>query len=204
MSGRYFLTGALLVALSAPGQAQQVSLNFDDLGNCTGTPLSTYGGWIALAAGSTCQTGSYSWLTHAHSGLNYLKTGGDAAWSFLNGPVTFDGMWASGYGTWSVELLVGSSTVNTSYFSAYGTLANVAPGYGGTIDGVRITRIGGYSHLGVDDIAFTGNGQYDVTGDLINNPNATPEPATMLLVASGLGGLALARRRRKQQVEASA
>jgi hypothetical protein len=44
----------------------------------------------------------------------------------------------------------------------------------------------------------SGDEANDDVEKLVNQTNSTPEPATLLLVASGLGGVgALARRRRK-------
>ena len=41
----------------------------------------------------------------------------------------------------------------------------------------------------------------DALDDLVNQTNATPEPATLLLVASGLGGVAALVRRRRQSAQ---
>jgi hypothetical protein len=187
-----------MVALSTAAPAQQTTLNFDDLGSCSGSPLSTYGGWINLTSAANCQTGDYSWLLHPKSGANYLKTNGNIEWTF-NSPVVFNGLWASGYGAYYLELLNGNTTVATTYFGSYGSLQHVGTTYAGQVDRVRIRSVGGAGYLGVDDISFTYNGPPPGV-DIVNQPNAAPEPATLLLVASGLGGLgALARRRRKQK-----
>lgn len=197
MSLRRLLMGsALVLGFATAGQAQ-TTLNFDDLGSCTGTPLSTYAGWISVASGVTCQTGDYSWLLHPSSGTNYMKSSGSMDWTFNGGPVVFDGMWASGYGSYFVELLNGGTTVSTTYFSSYGGLVHVTPGYAGQVDRVKIHFLGGLNFLGIDDVSFTST--YDPAGELVNEPNSAPEPATLFLVASGLSGIgAMVRRRRNR------
>lgn len=199
---------ATALALSTPAQAQQVTLNFDDLGSCTGTPLTSYGGWLAVAAGVKCQTGPFSVIS-AQSTDNYLRSTGNMDWTFLNGPVVFNGLYASGYGSYFLDLMNGGNVVYTRSFVALGSNVFVGPNaFGGQIDRVRVRLYQGYGVLGVDDISFTptqtvlstpGNGGGDENLDnLVNQPNATPEPATLLLVASGLGGVgAMIRRRRK-------
>lgn len=200
----HLIAGATTVlALTTPAQAQQVTMNFDDLGSCTGTQMTTYGGWLALASGITCQTGSYSVIS-AQSTDNYLRSAGNMDWSFLNGPVVFNGLYASGYGAYYMDLMSGGNVVYTRSFYAMGSNVFVAPtNFSGQVDRVRVRLHQGYGILGVDDISFTtqqtvlptpGENPID---ELVNQPNATPEPATMLLVASGLGGVGALARRRK-------
>ena len=198
---------ALAVVTSTAG-AQQVTLNFDDL-SCSSTPLTTYQSWISLFSGVTCAGSSQSWAG-ASSNPNYiLQSNGQIGWSFLNGPVTLDGMWVSGFGTYYLELLNGGSVVHSNYFSLLGSPTHVLSGYSSDVDAVRISIRSGYSTIGVDDIKFTslnpppGGGTGANGGDLLNDPSVTPEPATLLLVATGLGGIgAFARRRRKQAPKA--
>ena len=70
----------------------------------------------------------------------------------------------------------------------------------GMVDRVVLRSKQTFGVLGVDDIMFspvvtTAETPID---NLVNETNAAPEPATMLLVASGLGGVgAMMRRRRK-------
>ncbi len=192
---------AAVLALATPAQAQQpVTMNFDDLGRCTGTAMTSYGGWLALASGITCQTGAYSVIS-AQSTDNYLRSSGNMDWLFLNGPVVFNGLYASGYGSYYMDLMSGGNVVYTRSFYAMGSNVFVGPTtFGGQVDRVRIRLHQGYGVLGVDDISFTAQQSALPTNpvdELVNQPNATPEPATMLLVASGLGGVGALARRRK-------
>jgi hypothetical protein len=209
----FFASAAAVVVLASPAKAQQVTLNFDDLGRCTGTPMASYASWIALASGVTCQTGNFSVIS-ANSTDNYLRSAGNMDWSFLNGPVVFNGLYASGYGSFYMDLMSGGNVVFTRSFLAYGSNVFVGPNaFAGQVDRVRIRLQQGYGVLGVDDISFLGtqtsqptpgdNTDGDPVDDLVNEPVANPEPVSMLLMATGLGGVgALARRRRKAAEQA--
>lgn len=202
-----FLAGlGTVVALSSPVGAQNVTLNFDDLVQCNG-PLATYGGWIAVASGG-CKTGSFSY-TSAYTPGNYLMAkdpGAVVDFSFLNGPVVFNGLYSSGFGTFSLDLYSNGTKVSTSLFNNYGGNKLVGTNqYAGNIDRVVVKVTQGQAVVGVDNIMFTSNNTTLNTpvDNLLNEPNATPEPATLLLVASGLGGVgAMIRRRRKTQQQA--
>jgi len=191
-----------VAVLSSQAGAQTVTLNFDDLAQCNG-PLGTYGGWIAIASGG-CRSGALFNYATPYSPLNYLlATDANTTidWSFLNGPVVFNGLYASGWGTYSLSLYSGGNLVSSStFYSQGGNLLVGANQYGGGIDRVRLNRISGVAALGVDDIMFSPvvTTQETPIDILVNEPNSAPEPATMLLVASGLSGVgAMMRRRRK-------
>ncbi len=200
-----------LAVTSSIASAQDVTLNFDDLGTCGPGQLSSYGGWLTLASGVTCRTGNFYNILAPSSGANLLMSNGNMSWSFAGGPVNFNGLYASGYGSFFMELLNGGSTVSSQTFSAYGGASVpilINGGYAGPVDGVRISLLGGYSYLGVDDVSFSaysagGSGGPEVSpvDNLVNQPNATPEPGSMILLATGLAGVGSMIRRRRNKGE---
>jgi hypothetical protein len=293
---RVLCIAASVGSLSTGAEAQHVSINEQYLGICSGTPLSTYRSWLAIATGAVCNTRQPSDL----NGLfTQVHSTGTVDWTFLEGPVAFNGLYFSGYGTFYLDLMDGNNVLHTSMFSVRGSDILIStPDFSGSVTRVRIRRESGIGAFGLGEEGFytdgvgqtsqggsgpqghggglgppgngpngngppangptgnsppgngptgngppgngppgngpTGNGPPgngpagngppgngpngdngdstppsasdvpdggDPDGnidDLVNQPNSTPEPATLLLVASGLGGVgALVRRRRK-------
>jgi len=236
------ISGAMtLICLSSAAQAQQPVNLIQTPGGCAGSWLSTFGGWLSVAQGAGCASTASS---------DVLE------WTYTNGPTPFNGVYFTGYGSFTIELLDDGENVLKSYrFEAWGQDILVeTPGYGGSPSGVRITRESGHGAFGISGLTGGGgpaqsgggsggggppsggppgggppgggppgggppgggppgggppgggppggNGPNDEgnLNSLVNQPNATPEPATILLVATGLGGVgALARRRRNAE-----
>lgn len=267
MKRKSFLAVALIATiLSSASQAQNVTVNRQDFGICAGSPWSTFGGWVAIAAGRVC----------SHGNASEGSGSGTVDWTFTDGPVEFNGLYFSGSGTFFLEILDGDNVIHTTQFSSSGTHTWVGVTHQGDASRIRIRRETGVGSFGIVDVPLdpvtnqsgdpdgpngngpngngpnghgpngngpngngpNGNGPNgngpdgngpdgdgppgngpdgngppgpgdhetdnvnvdDALDDLVNQTNATPEPATLLLVASGLGGVGvLARRRSKRR-----
>ena len=233
---------AVLAILPSAAQAQQVTLT-QGPGICAGSPPNSYNWWFGIASGLGCDGNG------GGGASNVLE------WTYLEGAQEFNGMYFTGYGSFSIELLSGEDVLYLGTFDSWGenTLVTI-PQFAGSVTGIRIRRQSGLGAFGVGEDGFippvqknggglgpqgngpggngppgngpdgngppgngpggndgpNGGGDGDDDEDppfggdddlnlLVNETNAAPEPATILLVASGLGGVgAMARRRRKQ------
>jgi len=243
---------AVLAILPATAQAQQVTLN-QGPGICAGSPPNSYNWWFGMASGLGCDGNG-----GGGGASNVLE------WTYLEGAQQFNGMYFTGYGSFSIEMLSGDDVLYLGTFESWGenTLVTV-PEFAGSVTGIRIRRQSGIGAFGTGEDGFVppvqkngglgpqgngpggggppgngpdgngppgngpdgngppgngpggNNGGFGPNGGgddedppfggdddvnlLVNETNAAPEPATILLVASGLGGVgAMARRRRKQ------
>jgi hypothetical protein len=193
---------ALATAVGASPVRAQTTLDFDDL-VCNGNQLLSYGGWIALASGATCTSGTWG-----SSSTNFvLQSYGNLSWSWLGGPVVFNSLWVNGWGLFYLDLFSGGTLVHSQLFYLFGSPASIASSYSGLVDAAQVRLYWGYvPQFGVDNISFNstwnpgGPGGDEDSGDWVENPAVTPEPATLFLVGSGLAGLAGARLRRRRKV----
>ena len=104
-------------------------------------------------------------------------------------PFTFNSVWiapAWDMGeTITVKGFFGASELYTASFVAdWTTPVFFAPNWSGVTD---VSFAGSGNHLALDDIT-------------VNGQNVVPEPATMLLLATGLAGIGGAIRRRRQKI----
>lgn len=184
-------------------------------GTATGCPssaLSRFDDWMAVAAGATCSALEAAKLTVKTGDLVaqfsnqsqpvLILSGGSLPWYFLPGfnPGNSWNPWGGGtpclpfYTPWT-PVCTNPNTIGNSGGNSDS----------GNNDGDNDNQ---------NDIDDTGNPGNDDTGtpgddippstppgdnlnELVNESNSTPEPATLLLVASGLGGVGALARRRK-------
>jgi hypothetical protein len=177
---------ALAALALSPGRATaQTVLGFEDYSPCnhiTGN-VGIYGG-VDFAHEWTCY--SYSQPPfNPHSGTNRVYTyNSSAPFSFIGGPVTFDGAWFSGFPSTSVtfQLLLGAVPVWTSGTMSTSDLPTfLSSGYSGMVDNVLVLSNAPDFYV-MDDVTFNGGS------------STVPEPASVALLATGLVGVFAARR----------
>ena len=220
------IAGAVtLICLSSEAHAQQQVTLLQSPGACVGSSLSTFAGWQSLANGMGCPSGSptdmLDWAyANGPTPFNgvYFTGYGSFYIEFLDGDNVLQGYT---FDAWGQDILVkphifGSVSrvriTRESGVGAFGVSGLGGGGGGGPVAQVGPPGIGptgngppgvGPNGNGPPGIGPNGNGPPANEGDLnalVNEPNATPEPATILLVATGLSGVgALARRRRKAE-----
>lgn len=192
MRFRSLSVGVVLAALFAMPVQAQTTLNFDDL---TGAACAGVQGGMGVYQGVDF-LGQWSCYSdpqdpyNAASGTNRLYTAGtdgyhsSGSFSFA-GPVQFLGASFSGYGFESVtfDLYLASTLVHTSSsLTMSSTPTFLASGYTGAVDRVTVRGVDPqYPFFVMDDVQYA----------------SVPEPASFVLVASGLAGLAAVKRRRR-------
>lgn len=209
------LLGILAVAAGLSSVAQAQGGSFGSTSPLGGNrALTSHQSWTALVTSIKCQSG----------GSDLSSFVGPPELAIAGGPVTFNGLWNGGYS--HNFLLQLTSGVHTVEFAGFGSPVWLTTGRAdqvrfrllgdnplnctGNIEVATATGGGGGGGGGGNGVGGGdgGNGNYvpptttTPPNDLVNQPAAAPEPATMLLLASGLGGLsAMAHRRRRRQRE---
>jgi PEP-CTERM motif len=185
---RAALAGACWLALAwAPAaQAAPVDIPFEGAGNAViFDPLAGTGGWV----GSLDEVLAPGQSGPARSFVSVVTFSFDALANLLSGQFEFTD--ALDLSTSLFGTVAGAFTTPTSTLAGGGQFALDYTVAGGT-GGFQGTRGFGLSFLTYDPVATTFN-NYTEQGLLVLN---VPEPATLPLVAGGMGLLALALRRR--------
>lgn len=182
---------AVLVGLALatqPAAAQTVE-TFESFGSCDNSTLMGVLGAINYQSQFICYNAPQPPYT-PKSGTARLRwnvgfsESSDAFFTF-NSASTFQGAWFSGFSsaTATFEMYLNNVLVGTSStISGSSTPTFLSSNYNGLVDKVRL--IGDGNNMILDDITY-------------NAPSSTvPEPASLALVAAGLGALAVAARRR--------
>ena len=192
--------GLAFMALPAIAQAQLI--NFDDLSGC-GTPVSNgYQGfnwsnfWVIQ---SSCETAS-GYVNGMVSSPNvaYNSYAALATVSSAN-PFTFTSVYLTA--AWNDGLTVtvnGYDALNNLIDNASFTVNTSGPSYEVLnwtgVSSVNFVGAGGTPH------GYSGGGTHIVFDNmLMNNATVTPEPATLVLLATGLAGIGGIVRRRRQK-----
>ncbi|HTZ40718.1 MAG TPA: PEP-CTERM sorting domain-containing protein [Syntrophales bacterium] len=177
------------IFLFVPLLAHANVLTFDEL---TGQApmLSSYQGIISWEPGSWSY---YSWVQspyNPHSGTTRLYAADRTpSWDFLT-PAVYNGSWFSAISNVSLQMDLYLQGVLVYSTGTFGSLSNVptflATNYSGLVDRVVINTTGPRSWV-MDDLTYTPSGTTSIV----------PEPSILLLLGTGLAGLAGVRKFKK-------
>jgi hypothetical protein len=187
------LAAVCLSVVSTAARAQTVQ-TFEDFSPCNGFPgnVGLYGS-VNYLSQWTCFSVPMSPF-NAHSGTNrvFASAGADntSSASFTFAPTQFAGAWFAGDASIFFQLFLGATQVATSSSLAVsGTPAFLSSGYAGLVD--RVMVVGSNEGFVMDDVTFSAVSI------------VTPEPASLLLVATGFAMIAGVRRRQRRRAPAT-
>ena len=195
------LLGVALLALPAVARAQAQTITFDDQGGMVG--IGDYAGfnfgtWFYRLDGL-----NYPWTSGYQNAVvspNFVAFNNAAQPVSLSraNPFTFNGAYFTAAWHDGLQLNIIGRLGSAQMFNTTLTLTTSGPTWfaanWANIDALFFSSYGGAHHYGLE-----GDGDHFAMDNLTVNQDVVPEPATLLLLATGLAGIVGAARRRRQK-----